>query len=81
MPQPIGIDEELATIAKMMGFPPEAWFEDVPGDGIQTAPTEGRSMASHVRASGRREPPLAVAESRVAPQVYETHLVKDNPPP
>jgi hypothetical protein len=48
VPQPLGIDEELATIAKTMGFPREAWFEDAPGDGIQTAPTEGRDLAERV---------------------------------
>ena len=40
--------EKMAAIAKAMGFPPEAWFEDAPGDGIQAAPAEDRDFAERV---------------------------------
>ena len=31
-----------------MGFPPEAWFEDVPGDVVSVAPAEGQDLAGRV---------------------------------
>jgi transcriptional regulator with XRE-family HTH domain len=40
--------EKMRAIAKVMGFPPEAWFEDAPGDGMQAAPTEGQDLAARV---------------------------------
>jgi hypothetical protein len=41
--------EKMLAIARAMGFPPEAWFEDAPGDGAQAAPTEGRRLAARVQ--------------------------------
>jgi hypothetical protein len=38
----------MLAIARAMGFPPEAWFEDAPGDGMQAAPREGRDLAARV---------------------------------
>src|SRR5829696_9676913 len=40
--------EKMEALAKAMGFPPEAWFEDAPGQGAQVGPTEGRSVAGRV---------------------------------
>ena len=40
--------EKMRAIAKAMGFPPEEWFEDAPGDGIQAAPAEGRDLTTRV---------------------------------
>ena len=40
--------EKMGALAKAMGFPPEAWFEDSIGDGAQVGPTEGRSVAGRV---------------------------------
>jgi transcriptional regulator with XRE-family HTH domain len=40
--------EKMGAIAKAMGFPPEAWFGDAPGQGTQVGPTEGRSVAGRV---------------------------------
>ena len=40
--------EKMRALAKAMGFPPEAWFEDAPGDGIRSAPTEGQDLAERV---------------------------------
>jgi hypothetical protein len=31
-----------------MGFPPEAWFEDVPGESVRAVPVEGRDLAARV---------------------------------
>jgi hypothetical protein len=39
VPQPLGIDETLAAIAKAMGFPPEKWFEEGAGR-APTGPSE-----------------------------------------
>jgi transcriptional regulator with XRE-family HTH domain len=36
--------EKLAAIAKAMGFAPEAWFEETPGDGAPVAPAEGQDL-------------------------------------
>jgi hypothetical protein len=40
--------EKMLTIARAMGFPPEAWFEDVSADGTRVAPTQGQSVAGRV---------------------------------
>ena len=40
--------EKMRTIAKAMGFPPEAWFEEMPVDGPPTAPAEGQDLAARV---------------------------------
>jgi transcriptional regulator with XRE-family HTH domain len=40
--------EKLAAIAKAMGFPPEAWFDDAPGQGKRAAPAEGWDIARRV---------------------------------
>jgi transcriptional regulator with XRE-family HTH domain len=40
--------EKMLAIAKAMGFPPEAWFEDAPGDGLITAHVEGQDLATRV---------------------------------
>ena len=40
--------EKMRAIAKAMGFPPEAWFEDAPGQGAQVGPTEGRRREGRV---------------------------------
>jgi transcriptional regulator with XRE-family HTH domain len=40
--------EKMLAIAKAMGFPPEAWFEDMPGDGIKAASAQGRDLAERV---------------------------------
>jgi hypothetical protein len=38
--------EKLAAIAKTMGFPPEAWFEETPGR--SAAPAEGQHLRMNV---------------------------------
>ena len=38
--------EKLAAIAKAMGFPPEAWFDETPGHAV--APEEGQDLAARV---------------------------------
>jgi hypothetical protein len=38
--------EKMLAIARVMGFPPEAWFEDVPG--TRAAPAEGQDLAGRV---------------------------------
>jgi transcriptional regulator with XRE-family HTH domain len=40
--------EKMLAIARAMGFPPEAWFEDVIGDGAGSAPAGGRDLAGRV---------------------------------
>src|SRR5215208_1191156 len=42
--------EKMSAIAKAMGFPPEAWFDEVRGDGARAAPSEGRAPLRHHRA-------------------------------
>ena len=39
---------KMLAIAKAMGFPPEAWFEDISADGRRAAPTQGRNIAGRV---------------------------------
>ena len=39
--------EKMRAIAKAMGFPPEAWFEDAP-DRTRVAPVEGQDLAGRV---------------------------------
>jgi len=41
--------EKMAAIARAMGFPPEAWFEDVPTDDARDALPEGRDLAARVK--------------------------------
>jgi transcriptional regulator with XRE-family HTH domain len=41
--------EKMLAIAKAMGFPPEAWFEDAPGDVALAAPVERLDLAGRVR--------------------------------
>jgi hypothetical protein len=38
--------EKMRAMAKAMGFPPEAWFEDMPG--ARAAPVEGGNLAARV---------------------------------
>ena len=40
--------EKMLAIAKAMGFPPEAWFEDVPQDSGAGRLPEGRDLAARV---------------------------------
>ena len=40
--------EKMRAIANAMGFPPEAWFEDVPGESVRAVPVEGRDLAARV---------------------------------
>ena len=40
--------EKMRAIAKAMGFPPEAWFEDEPEDGVRRASVERRDLAARV---------------------------------
>jgi transcriptional regulator with XRE-family HTH domain len=40
--------EKISAIAKVMGFPPEAWFEEIPADSSRGAPAEGRDIARRV---------------------------------
>src|SRR5215211_2419924 len=37
--------EKMRMMAKAMGFPPEAWFDEAPGDGGRTAPKKVRGVA------------------------------------
>jgi transcriptional regulator with XRE-family HTH domain len=41
--------EKMLAIAKAMGFPPEAWFEDVPTGHARDALPEGRNLAARVQ--------------------------------
>ena len=45
--------EKMKAIAKAMGFPPEAWFEDAP-DRTRAAPAEGRAPLRRRQASEDR---------------------------
>ena len=38
--------EKIRAIARVLGFPPEAWFEDAPGRAVASA--EGRDLAARV---------------------------------
>jgi hypothetical protein len=38
----------MMAIARAMGFPPEAWFEDAPRDVTLAAPAEGQGLAARV---------------------------------
>jgi hypothetical protein len=38
----------MRTIAKAMGFAPEAWFEEMPAGGARGAPAEDRDLAAKV---------------------------------
>ena len=40
--------EKMRMMAKAMGFPPEAWFEDISADGSRAAPAEDRGLAARV---------------------------------
>jgi transcriptional regulator with XRE-family HTH domain len=40
--------EKMLAIARAMGFPPEEWFEDVPGGAAQVTPVEGQDLAARV---------------------------------
>jgi len=40
--------EKMRIIAKVMGFPPEVWFEDGIGERARAAPEEGQSIAGRV---------------------------------
>jgi hypothetical protein len=40
--------EKMLAIARAMGFPPEAWFEDAPGDGTLVAPAGSQGLAARV---------------------------------
>jgi transcriptional regulator with XRE-family HTH domain len=40
--------EKMLAIAKAMGFPPEAWFDETPGDGALAVPAEGQDLAGRV---------------------------------
>ncbi len=40
--------EKMRMIAKAMGFPPEAWFDDISADGSRSARREGRGVAGRV---------------------------------
>ena len=40
--------DKMAAIARAMGFPPAAWFEESPGDGALAAPAEGQDLAARV---------------------------------
>ncbi len=40
--------EKMLAIARAMGFPPEAWFEDAPGDGALAALPQSQSPAGRV---------------------------------
>src|SRR5215208_5238026 len=41
--------EKMLARAKAMGFPPEAWFEDVPTGDARDALPEGRDLAARVK--------------------------------
>jgi transcriptional regulator with XRE-family HTH domain len=40
--------EKMLAIAKAMGFPPEAWFEDAPADVARAAPADGGDLTTRV---------------------------------
>ena len=40
--------EKMRAMARAMGFPPEAWFEDISADGLRTARKEERGVAGRV---------------------------------
>jgi transcriptional regulator with XRE-family HTH domain len=40
--------EKMLAIARAMGFPPEAWFEEAPGDEALAVPSEGQNLAGRV---------------------------------
>jgi hypothetical protein len=40
--------EKMRAISKVMGFPPEAWFEDSIGATARVAPAEGQGIAGRV---------------------------------
>jgi transcriptional regulator with XRE-family HTH domain len=40
--------EKMLAIARAMGFPPEAWFDEIPSAGTRVAPPEGQDLASRV---------------------------------
>ena len=40
--------EKMRAIARAMGFPPEAWFEDAPGDVPRPASVEGRDLSARI---------------------------------
>jgi transcriptional regulator with XRE-family HTH domain len=40
--------EKMLAIAKAMGFPPEAWFEEIPAGEAWAAPVEGQDLAARV---------------------------------
>jgi transcriptional regulator with XRE-family HTH domain len=40
--------EKMRAMAKAMGFPPEAWFEETLADGARTVPTEHQDIAGSV---------------------------------
>jgi transcriptional regulator with XRE-family HTH domain len=40
--------EKMRMMAKAMGFPPEAWFEDISADGLRTVRKEERGVARRV---------------------------------
>jgi transcriptional regulator with XRE-family HTH domain len=40
--------EKMRTMAKVMGFPPEAWFEETPGQTKRPARAEDRDLAARV---------------------------------
>jgi transcriptional regulator with XRE-family HTH domain len=41
--------EKMLALARAMGFPPEAWFEDMPTGNARDAPPEGRDLAARVK--------------------------------
>jgi hypothetical protein len=41
--------EKMIVIAKAMGFPPEGWFEDAPGDGALAALPQSQGLVGRVR--------------------------------
>jgi transcriptional regulator with XRE-family HTH domain len=38
--------EKMMAIAKAMGFPPAAWFKEIPGNGTPAIPTDGQDLAA-----------------------------------
>jgi transcriptional regulator with XRE-family HTH domain len=38
--------EKMLAIARAMGFPPAAWFKEMPGDGTPAVPTDGQDLAA-----------------------------------
>ena len=48
--------EKMRAIAKAMGFPPEAWFDDALGQGTRVVPKEGVvSQGAWSTSSGRSD--------------------------